>query len=783
MKKKRTWHKKTLFIFCSVVIIMPLLIIIFISPIAKSLVEKYSVKYTGRQIRMSSAYVNPFTGFVRFNNVKIYEANNDSIFISSGSISADFALMKLFHKTYELTSLTLDKPRGSIVLSTRYHLNFDDLITRFSSTNHDTTSPPLHLNILNIKIKDGVFYFHSTLNNVNYFIKNVNIESAGKRWDLDTLDSEFSFSSGPSTGEMHGNFTVNFNNLNYRYHLVAQKYDMDIIEQYLKDLVNYGTFSANLDADLRATGNLKDEEVVDTKGRIAVNDFHFGKNKKEDYLSFTRFVLRIDEVNPKKHIYHLDSVALTHPYFKYENYDHLDNLETMFGKNGANVTAVSNDKERYNLIIELGNYIMDVSKNFFHSQYRINKVSLTQGDLQYADYAPSEQFFISANPLNIRTDSVNQSKGRIQIYLNTGLKPYGKATVYASINPRDSADFDVKFNFDEISLAQFNPYIISYTSFPFDRGTLNFDGDWNVRDGNIHSENHLLIIDPHVAKRQKNKAYKWVPMRLALALMRSSGYVMDYQIPVTGTLKESKVHIGDIVWGVVKNIFIKPITTPYRLTIKEQENTIYKSLNVKWPTRESAITGSQQKFINKLVYFLEKNPTESVVITPQQYEDKEKEYILFFEAKKKYFLAINNRKTAELSEDDSEYVDGMSVKDTLFVTYLNKRLRNSLIFTIQGKCGNLIPQEIVDAKFNKLNQARKANFLSSFKEKGIDSRVVFSPAQNDIPYNGFSYFKITYKGDFPDYLIKAYKRMEELNSRFPRDKYKKERDEEDLKSY
>jgi hypothetical protein len=45
-----------------------------------------------------------------------------------------------------------------------------------------------------------------------------------------------------------------------------------------------------------------------------------------------------------KHIYLFDSVSLTHPYFKYELYDKSDNLQTMFGKEGANVMQLQQTK-------------------------------------------------------------------------------------------------------------------------------------------------------------------------------------------------------------------------------------------------------------------------------------------------------------------------------------------------------------------------------------------------------------------------------------------------------
>ena len=68
-------HKviKVLSIVTAVVLLTVVLIFLFISPITKYLIEKYDEEYTGRQITMDRVYVNPFTGYFHFTNLKIYE--------------------------------------------------------------------------------------------------------------------------------------------------------------------------------------------------------------------------------------------------------------------------------------------------------------------------------------------------------------------------------------------------------------------------------------------------------------------------------------------------------------------------------------------------------------------------------------------------------------------------------------------------------------------------------------------------------------------------------------
>jgi hypothetical protein len=286
--------------------------------------------------------------------------------------------------------------------------------------------------------------------------------------------------------------------------------------------------------------------------------------------------------------------------------------------------------------------------------------------------------------------------------------------------------------------------------------------------------NHLVIIDPRVSKRLRNKDQKWLPMPLIMSFIRERGNVIDYEIPITGNLKNPKFHLHDILMDLLENIFVKPATTPYRLEVKNMEAEIEKSHALKWKMRQGSLLPNQEKFVDTMVDFLIKNPDATVAVYPMEYSDKEKEQILFFEAKKKYFLLSGN-KNALFTEDDSLKVDKMSVKDSLFVHYLNKNVGNAMMFTIQEKCSKYTGLVLINSRFKQLNKRREEAFIQEFKQKGVQNRVKMHAGENNIPYNGFSYYKIVYKGEIPETLSKAYQKMNELNDEAPRKLFKKER--------
>ncbi|MDP1725235.1 MAG: DUF748 domain-containing protein [Bacteroidota bacterium] len=767
--------KKIIVIICGVLIIASVLLILFISPITKYLIEKYDEKYTGRQITVAWAYVNPFTGYIHLSNLKIYESKSDSIFIAASGLSVNIDIYKIFSKTYEIREVTLDHPRG-IIIQNGKKLNFSDLIEKFSSKKSlDASKVPVHFNIQKIKITEGEFHYREQQIPINYFIKKVNLESAGKHWDQDSITFIFSFLQGMGKGDIKGDCMINFKSLDYRFASVINKFELQIIEQYLKELTNYGTFRANLDADIKANGNFNEQENITATGLLSINDFHFGKNKMEDYASFDKVVLAIEALSPKNHKYLFDSIAITHPFLKYEKYDYLDNLQMMFGKNGSNISAVKGNPAQFNLIIEIARYVKVLAKNFFRSNYKINRLAIYRGDLKFNDFSQSEKFSMELNPLFLIADSINKNHKRVSALFESGIQPYGNASVTLSINPKDNGDFDLQYKLHNLPVPLFNPYIITYTSFPMDRGTIGLHGKWNVRNDRIQSENHVIIIDPRVSKRIRNKDTKWIPLPLVMAFIRERGNVIDYEIPISGNLNDPKFHLRDVVFDVIKNIFVKPATIPYRFQVKSIENEIEKSLTLKWGMQKSLLYPNQIKFIEKISDYLEKNPEASVDVFPQQYSIKEKEYILFFEAKKKYFLLIHKKNEQSFNEDDMEQVEKMSAKDSFFVGFLNHTFNDSMLFTIQEKCKRFVHSTIVDAKYKLLNKERLNAFISYFKENGVENKIRIHKNRNVIPKNGFSFYKLVYKGELPGALIKSYRQMNELNDKLPRKKFKKER--------
>lgn len=768
--------KKTLIITAAILVGLVLILVLVASPLSKYLIEKYDEEYTGRRIEVGFVYINPLTGYAHIRNLKVFEQNSNNIFFSAKGITVNIAILKLFSKIYEVSRFTLDAPKARVI-QTGNKFNFSDIVKKFSgpedTAKKDTAT--IRFNIKNVKLKNGEFHYFEKEVPVDYFIKQVNFESEGKTWDVDTVSAKYSFQSGPGSGSINGSVTFNLKTMGYSAVTIVDKFDLKIVEQYMKEMADYGHLRAILDANLRSAGTLNDSMSMVSKGRIALSDFHFGKDEKEDYFSFDKLVLNIREMNLRKGVRYFDTIMLVRPVIKYEKYDTLDNIQRMFGAQGSNIDSVKADPQNFNLVLEFADFIKSLSSTFRKDYFKINRFAVEDARFKFNDFSLAEKFSVALDPFTITADSIDKNSENITIKAVSKIQPYGRAYATLTINPKNTGYFDLSYKIQDVSAATFNPYLITYTSFPLDRGTIEFHGTWNVDNSVVNSVNHFIVLDPRVSEKVRKKDSKWIPMPLIMSFVRERGNVIDYEIPIKGNLKDPEFKIRDVITDLLKNIFVKPPSTPYIFDVRNAQNKVEKSLSVKWIMRTAKLLPNQEKFIEQIAGFLKENPEASLTVNPMEYAEKEKEHILLFEAKKKYYMSRNNIE-GKPDEEDSLKIEKMSVKDSAFVQFLDSYVKDTTLFTIQKKCRVYLGNRLVQEEYASLLNRREDTFLKYFKENNTDNQIKILSADNTVPYNGFSYYKISYQGDMPEELLEAYRKMNEYNEENPRKRYKQWRE-------
>ena len=750
---RRIKHRgiRILVIVLCVIFLLVAVVIAFISPIAKYMIEKNSEKYIGRKVEMSWLYINPFTGYVNAHNLRIYENQRPEVFLKT-NLSLNVTVRKLFAKSYELTSFTLDELWMNVIQMDSVTYNFSDLMEQ--DTIEEKVKEAVHYCVKNIRIRDSEIYYNELLIPVRYYITNVNVKCTGIEWDVDTTHVEYEFESGIGSGKVKGLLNFNLKENRYDVKTTVSRFDLKVLEQYMKDFASHGNFSAFLDADIHAKGGLDSTLDIFTTGNIAILDFHLGKDSLDDYISFSRLALNIDSMHPINEKYFFSALVIDTPYIKYERYDGgMDNFSKMFGKGGANIDQAKAEHEDVNIIFLLADYLKELAKNIVNSEYRLDRFDVNTARLVYNDYSLLEKFSATAHPITITAKDMNTNEKRMEMVLKANLNPFGDVHVNFNINPNDFGDFHVDYSLKNLPMPLFNAYTITYSSYPFHRGRIELFGEWNVIDNQINSDNHLIIINPTTMEKVKKQGAKNVPVPLIMAFVRNWDRRIDIEIPITGNLRDPKFNVWDVIFDVIANIFVKPPTFPFRATEQEAKEEKEEFEMLEWKPMQAGLEDDQEEQLRKISRYLFFHPRSHLTISPKNFTDKEKESILLFEAKKKYYMDANNLKS--ISREDSVTIFQMSIKDSGVIRYLNKHANpTGLVFGTYDQCRILVGSKKIEEEYDQLLAARKKEVEDYFGEKKVKERITIEKGESVVPATGFSHYIFKYSGEVPEEVKK-----------------------------
>ena len=140
----------------------------------------------------------------------------------------------------------------------------------------------------------------------------------------------------------------------------------------------------------------------------------------------------------------------------------------------------------------------------------------------------------------------------------------------------------------------FNPYLITYTSFPFDKGAMEIAGTWNVINKQINSINHLSIINPTTADKIKKSGTRHVPVPLLLAFVRDWHRTINIDLPITGDLNDPTYHLSNVIFDVLKNIFEKPPTLPFAISIQQNQADKEDHVMMEWKPLQAQISPTKK---------------------------------------------------------------------------------------------------------------------------------------------------------------------------------------------
>ncbi|MDO8997762.1 DUF748 domain-containing protein [Sediminibacterium sp.] len=695
---------KIIVILSSILLGLVLAIVIFVSPISKFLIEKYSEAYTGRKIVMRELSINIFNGSITTKGLIVYEAKSNRPFFKADTFNLNIAVYKLWVGKYDITSVELFNPYLQVIQRGN-KFNYDDLMNRFFADDSakKVETKPIKYWARNIQVNNATILYTNTkpLTNIK-FIKGV-VQIPLISWDdpIYKIQTAFDLSTG---GRSKVLLHFNTNTFDYKAKIDVDQLSIDFLYPYLKDYMKVKSLKGLINTNLWLSGNTNQPTAIALSGSIKANDFAIIDATNELLTAIDETNVLIDTINTAKNRYNFRSISMDHPFFRLSMYDKGFNYERIM----TTPLAMSSDTSSTvysNVFLMMSGYIQEIVREYDVNNYQINQFRVTRGQCIFTDFTHGEKFRYVLDSMTLSSDRLSSANPFLMFSVKSRLNTSGKMRGVLKVDPKHYQDIIIDASIKELLITDFNPYSKYYVATPFLNGTISYENQTTVLGGKLDSKNILDIRQIKTGKKVKNSTAMNLPVGLAVSLLKDVKGNIHLDIPVTGSLNDPKFKWGRVIWGVLKNLVIKAATAPFRLLAnlfggKEED---FKEMQFEYTQTE--IMANQQTVLDRLAKIAIDKPEIKIELTQVTNILDETEAIAVYQMKQKY-LGISNAISAQ---ELKRRTDSISNNDSLFVKYLVSKLPNAQgLQSTEEKSVQLIGREKIIPEVYTLMDKRNA---------------------------------------------------------------------------
>ena len=691
-------------ILSSILLGLVLMIIIFISPISKYLIEKYSEEYTGRKITMEGLRINIFNGSMTAKGFTVFEAKSAKPFFKTDVLDVNIAVYKLWAGQYDITSVELLNPYVQVIQKGD-KFNYTDLMNRFfaDDTTKKVDTKPVKYWARNIQVNNATILYTNTkpLTHIKLIKGAVQIPLIA--WDdpIYKIQTVFELSTG---GRNKALLHFNANTYDYKAKIDVDQLNIDFLYPYLKDYMKVKSLKGLINTNLWLSGNANQPTAIALSGSIKANDFAIVDATNELLTSIDKTNVLIDTINTAKNRYNFRSISMDHPFFRLSMYDKGFNYERIM----TTPLAISGDTASTiysNVFLMMSGYIQEIVREYDVNNYQINQFKITRGQCIFTDFTHGDKFRYVLDSMVLSSNRLSSANPFLLFTVKSRLNTSGKMSGTLKVDPKHYQDIIIDASIKDLLITDFNPYSKYYVATPFLNGTISYENQTTVIGGKLDSKNILDVRQIKTGKKVKNSTAMNLPVGLAVSLLKDVKGNIHLDIPVKGSLNDPKFKWGRVIWGVLKNLVIKAATAPFRLLAnlfggKEED---FKEMQFEYT--QTDIMPNQQTVLDRLAKIAIEKPEIKIELTQVTNILDETEAIAVYQMKQKY-LGISN---AIPAQELKRRTDSISNNDSLFVKYLVSKLPNAQgLQSTEEKSVQLIGREKITPEVHALMDKRNA---------------------------------------------------------------------------
>jgi hypothetical protein len=197
--------------------------------------------------------------------------------------------------------------------------------------------------------------------------------------------------------------------------------------------------------------------------------------------------------------------------------------------------------------------------------FRIGTIAVERGRVTVTDRSMSPAAVLRYTGVRARlTNFSSDARARTGVDVEALVEGTAPMRVAGTLNPRLVGDVtNVTVRSKGIDLTPFGPYSRRYVGYALERGKMDLDMRYRVKQRNLRADNVVRVDQLALGEKTESPDAPSFPMGLALAVLTDRHGVMLLDVPVEGNLDDPEFRLGRVIWRAVLNVLGKVAVAPF----------------------------------------------------------------------------------------------------------------------------------------------------------------------------------------------------------------------------
>lgn len=574
-------------------------------PLTKRYIEKHDRELLGRSIRMERLRMNPLTGRLRVEGLRIGGAEDSTTFFTLDSFDMRLRLWPLLGRRVVVKRIRLVGPDVKLYQQGTA-FSFDDLTARFASdtaTVATEPSAPWEIGIYDITIRNGHLFYKDLALGATWGLNDIGLHIPGVCFGGEKTDvgAVLNFAEG-------GSLTTEV-----AYDIASSEFDVSLrldaltlagMLPYFRQSLDIDRVDGRLWADVRLRGDLEHLLSLRADGTASLADFTLTDKHQRPVAGIDSLGMQIAEVDLGRMRFLIDRL-----------YVGGFSLLAELTKEGNNLAALMKRDEPQPMQPDEANTLPETPSETdapsVVPSLQIADLEIARGRIDLRDLSLERPFEYTLNDIRMRSRDFNPSK-RIRLQIDARMQRTGEAKLRWEGTLDDMNNQNITLTLANIDLRDFSPYSEHFTAYPLTAGNLTFRSQNVISNRHLDGTNHLDVFEPKADKKCKDiEPEMHIPLKLGLYVLKDKKGHVKMDLPVGGNLDSPEFSYRKIVLKAIGNVLLKVVSAPFSFLSGGRDNLSYIALDA----QQYAFTSEQYASFDRIAVILRDKPDMQIALT------------------------------------------------------------------------------------------------------------------------------------------------------------------------